>query len=323
MKKMWITLSLLLLSGLAQAQSMGALQVNGEPGRFQFFKKVKAVRCNTAQRGACDSPVYFGLNKPASVPEGTYIVGFENSINPELVRVSAGQTTNLYLENIKVPSSVRGQKIRVYRDFSSLTEQKKIYLAMYTMNRHFFRLEKDYFGDLYLAGSWDTDFVQRFTYEACPKIESLGETSSGARSVCRAWNTAKDSLGLRELFNFSNDGTFQEMWVTFPGDVIPSKHPRYLVSAPMTDQDVVAVFPGVYKVQAEGKNMPAISIKAGVSSQNASSWGISLNSLKSFINVDGEDCSTARTWKTESRAYCTSDSAEGCDRSAAESCEPM
>lgn len=323
MKKWWITVSVLLFAGLAQAQSMGALQVNGQPGSQQLFQKVKAVRCVVGQRGTCDAPVFFDLNKPVSVPSGTYIVGFENSIYPEVVNVSGGYTTSLHLERLAVPSQVRGQKIRVYRDFSSLIEQKKIYLTMFSMNRHFFRLDKDNFGDLYLAGLWERDYVQRFTYETCPRIDAYGEVSSGARSVCQAWNTAKDPMGLRELYNFSNDGTFQEMWVTFPGDVIPSKHPRYLVSAPMTEQDFVAVFPGAYKVQAEGKNMPSISVKVGNVSQNATTFGFSLNAVKSFISLSGEDCSSARTWKTESRAYCTSDQLEGCDRSTAESCEPM
>ncbi|WP_350159269.1 hypothetical protein [Bdellovibrio sp. 22V] len=227
------------------------------------------------------------------------------------------------MERLTVPSQVRGQKIRVYRDFTSLVEQKKIYMTMFLMNRHFFRLEKENFGDLYLTGAWERDYVQRFTYETCPKIDAYGSVASAAKTVCKAWNTATSAMGLRELFSFGNDGTFQEMWVTFPGDVIPSKHPRYLVSAPISDADFVSVFPGSYKVQAEGKNQQAVTVKVGNLSQNASNLGFSLNQIKSFINLDGEDCSSARTWKTESRAYCTSDQQEGCDRSSAESCEPM
>lgn len=323
MKNFWMTAAVLLFAGLAQAQSMGTLQVNGQAGKYQIFQKVKAVRCALGQRGTCDAPVFFNLNTPQAVPSGTYLVGFENSIYPEPVTVSGGARTNLHLETITVPSQVRGQKIRVYRDFSSLVEQKKIYLTMFAMNRHFFRLDKDNFGDLYLTGAWERDFVQRFTYETCPRLESLGEVSNSARAVCKAWNSSKDPMGLRELFNFANDGTFQEMWVTFPGDVIPSKHPRYLVSAPITDQDFVAVFPGVYKLQGEGKNAVAVSVKVGNLSQNSSNFGISLNTLKSLISLDGEDCSTARTWKTEARAYCKDDRAEGCDRATAESCEPM
>ncbi len=60
--------------------------------------KVKAVRCAVGQRGACDAPIFFDLNKPASVPAGSYLIGFENSIYPDIVEVSSGSTTTLNLE---------------------------------------------------------------------------------------------------------------------------------------------------------------------------------------------------------------------------------
>lgn len=323
MQKWMMTFVILFFANLASAQSMGALQVNGVAGKFQIFQKVKAVRCNTQQRGACDDPVYLNLNKAEALATGSYLVGFENSLYPDLVVVESGKTTTLNLERIAVPSRVRGQKIRVYRDFSTLVEQRKIYLEMFYMNRHFFRLDANNFGDLYLSGAWERDFVQRFTYDTCARINTYGETSISAETVCKAWNKAKGPNDLREIFEFSSDGTFREMWVTYPGDVVPSKHPRYLVSTPMTEQDFVAVFPGAYKVQAEGKNMVAISVKSGNQSQNSTTYGFSLNPLKSFISLGGRDCSSAQTWKTEFRAYCTSDQQEGCDRAAAESCEPM
>lgn len=269
MKKLWSTVVIILFAGFAQAQSqspsqsMGTLQVNGQVGRFQIFQKVKAVRCTIGKRGACDAAVFFDLNKAQAVPSGSYLVGFENSIYPDLVTVDAGQAVNLSLETLRVPSQVRGSKIRVYRDFSAEVEQKKILLTMFTMNRHFFRLDQANFGDLYLAGSWERDFVQRFTYEICPKIETLGRVAEEALSLCRAWNSATEASALKDFYKFEDDGTFQEMWVTVPGDVIPSKHPRYLVSAPMGEQDFVAVFPGAYKIQGEGKNSAALSVTIG------------------------------------------------------------
>lgn len=322
MKKLWMSLSMVLFTGLTQAQAAGALQVNGEAGNLQLFRKVKAVRCVMGQRGSCDAPVYFDLNKPTTVEAGSYIVGFENSIYPDVVTVADGATTTLNLVKLSVPPAARGSRVRVYRDFSSLVEQKKIYLTMFLMNRHFYRLEKDNFGDLYLTGSWDRDFVQRFTYESCSRIDALGEVSPGARGVCAAWNKAKEPMGLRDLYNFAADGTFQEMWVTFPGDVIPSKHPRYLVSAPMSDQDFVAVFPGSYKVQAEGGKVAA-TVKAENVAQISSAAGNSLNTTRSLISLSDGDCLKARMWKTESRSYCTSDTLEGCDRIRATSCEAM
>lgn len=306
--------------------SLGALQVIGQAGPQQLFQKVKAVRCNFNQRGACEAPIFLELNQSLAVPAGNYLVGFENSLYPDVVKVAGGATTTLTLERINIPPQVRGQKIRVYRDFSSLVEQKKIYLTMFAMNSHFFRLDKDTFNELYLAGSWERDFVQRFTYGACPdtlKKEQNDEVPRNAISICQSWVNAQAPSDLREIYNFAEDGTFKEMWITFPGDVIPSKHPRYLVSAPLTERDFVAVFPGVYKVQAEGKNMPAVSVKVGDVSQNAAAQIFSLNTKSSFISLNAEDCSTARLWKTDSRAYCTNDQLDGCDRATAAQCEPM
>lgn len=263
MKKLWSTVVIMLFAGFAQAQSMGTLQVTGKAGRFQIFQKVKAVRCTLGKRGACDAAVFFDLNKAHAVSAGSYLVGFENSIYPGVVNVTAGQAVTLNLETIQVPSQISGNKIRVYRDFSAPVEQKKIFLTMFMMNRHFFRLEQSHFGDLYLAGSWERDYVQRFTYEICPKIKALGNVKKSAESLCRIWNNTIDSSDLKDFYSFADDGTFQEMWVTYPGDVIPSKHPRYLVSAPMGEQDTVAVFPGAYKVQGDGQNSQAIRVTVG------------------------------------------------------------
>ena len=250
-------------SMLTQNVLSGYLQVNGTPGKFQMFQKVKAVRCDTNQRGACDAPIVLDLNKPQQVPAGSYLVGFENSMYPGMVTVEQGRNTVLNLERVTVPSSVRGQRVRVYRDFTQDVEQQKMMLEMFAMNHHFNRLEKDNFGDLYLTGTWERDYVQRFTYEICPRLSAYGDVSPEAKDVCTAWNTAQSPTDLAPMYQFNKDGTFQELWVTYPGDMISSKHPRYLVSAPMTDSDFVAVFPGAYRVQAEGKNTTAVSMKVG------------------------------------------------------------
>lgn len=326
MKYLLMTLMMMFAATGASAQSMGALRVDGERGKFQIFAKVKAVRCSTETRGTCDPAIYFDLNEAKAVPAGAYLLGFENTIYPELVQVRSGETRTIVLEKLTVPSSVKGDKIRVYRDFASLVEQKKMYLTMFYMNRHFFRLDKENFGDLYLTGSWDRDFVQRFTYEVCPKIDAYGEVSPGARSVCRAWNTASKPQDLRELFNFAEDGTFEEMWVTFPGDVIPTVHPKYMVSVPIGEADFVSVFPGAYRFQGEGaKGKPgkSVVVKAGrvlaeMSSQFSLNSDSSLNSM-----VSTSDCRGALSWKTEERAYCSRDSQAGCSRSQARSCEVL
>lgn len=263
MKSLLITVLTVLASTYVQAQSTGSLLVEGEGGRFQIFQKVKAVRCSTQARGQCDTPVFFDLNKPFNLPEGQYIVGFENSIHPGLVAVRSGATTRLRLERLTIPSSFSGQKVKVYRDLSQSVEQNKILMSMYYMNRHFFRLEKETFGDLYLTGAWERDFVQRFTYEACSSISSWSQEEEKAKNVCNAYKTATQPSGLRELYTFNQDGTMVENWVTIPGALFLSKHPRYLVATPMRDTDFVAVFAGAYKVEATDKSGSAVSLRAG------------------------------------------------------------
>lgn len=254
MKILVITFSLLLMMMVAQAQAAGSLQVNGQPGRFQIFQKVKAVRCNPESRGECDAAVFFALNQAQPLPEGQYLVGFENSLYPGWVEVKAGSGTVLNLEKISIPERIHGSDIRVIRDFTSEVEQNKIFFEMYAMNHHFFRLDKNNFGDFYLTGSWERDSVQRFTYEACAKIKIYtGDVNAQAKSLCNSWNTASNPSALRDFYVFASNGTFKELWVTFPGDIIPTQHERYLVSAPLTDADFVSVFPGVYKV-VEGRN---------------------------------------------------------------------
>ncbi|MNK93919.1 hypothetical protein D3C87_1141030 [compost metagenome] len=325
MKHLLMTL-MMMFTAAASAQSLGSLRVEGERGKFQIFAKVKAVRCSLDTRGACDAAVFFDLNETKGVPAGSYLLGFENTIYPELVQVREGETRTITLEKLTVPSSVKGSKIRVYRDFASLVEQKKMYLTMFYMNRHFFRLDKENFGDLYLTGSWDRDFVQRFTYEVCPAIQAYGEVSAGARTVCRAWNSAAKPQDLRELFSFAEDGTFEEMWVTFPGDIIPTAHPKYMVSVPIGEADFVSVFPGSYRFQgdtAKGKPGKPVVVKAGRVLSEATSE-FSLNSDYTLNSIDStSDCRGALSWKTEERAYCRRDSQAGCDRSQARTCEVL
>lgn len=337
MKMQFLTvLSVMLFAGSAWAQAVGTLAVNGAGGENQGFRKVKAVRCDTAQRGSCDNPVFFDLNKPTTVPAGSYIVGFENSINPDLVQVREGQTTTLQLERIDIPTNMKDNNVRVYRDMGKLVEQKKIYLTMFYMKRHFFFLDKDNFGDLYLAGAWERDFVQRFTYEACVGFDRGYDPPSSvlrAEQLCKAWDSAKTPSDLRQLFDFGvqageKDGSFDQMWVTNPSDMLVMKHPRYLVAVPIKGSTFVSVFPGAYRISAEGKDKNGntirnVSIKAGNYSESGSTWGFSLNVGDLFNTLESEDCGSARTWETESRAYCTSDDQEGCDRSEASSCKPM
>lgn len=263
MKSVFLMAFTVFVSAAAQAQSVGSLLVQGEASRFQIFQKVKVVRCDTATRSACDAPVFLDLNKPISLPVGQYIVGYENSIHPGLVSIQAGAATRLRLERLQVPSSMVGQKVKVYRDLSQEVEQNKILTSMFYLKRHFFRVNKDTFGDLYLTGSWDRDFIQRFTYEACGNIASWARAEDRAKVVCAAYNNATQPSGLKEMYTFGSDGTMTELWVTYPGDVFASKHPRYMVATPLKDAEFISVFAGAYKFESMETEGLAVSIRVG------------------------------------------------------------
>ena len=251
----------LLLSGIANAG--GFLTVNGEAGRMQVFRKVKAVRCDERSRMNCADPVYLNLNEATQVEAGSYILGFENSIYPGFVRVNDGGSIVINLEKLSVPSSVKGKGIRVFRDFTNIIEQQKIFFTMFYMGRHFFRLDKANFGDLYLAGSWERDFVQRFTYEICARVATYPKQDPLGQELCQVWNNAGSMMDLSPIYTFGKDGTFTENWVTYPGDVSARLHPRYLVSMPLNEGDFVSVFPGTYRFISSKKGASSIAVKAG------------------------------------------------------------
>lgn len=245
----------------------GGLQVNGTPGPSQLFQKVKAVRCNTSQRGQCDAAIFFNLNQPTSVPAGSYIVGFENSIQPGLVEVREGRTTVLRLERLNVPAGIKGTRIKVFRDFSTVIEQNKVLTSMYYMGRHLFRLSKENFSDLYLTGTWERDFVQRLTYEACVKVPKLKDDGyqvpKESIEKCEVWTKAQSPIDLEPLFRFE-DEKFSQLWVTYPGHIHAISHPRYLVAALVSQGEFVAVFPGAYRfLQGGAQESVAVSTAGG------------------------------------------------------------
>ncbi|MNS74164.1 hypothetical protein D3C72_1076310 [compost metagenome] len=249
----------MLISGMAEAG--GYLRVNGEPGRMQIFRKVKAIRCDERARMNCADPIYLNLNETTEIQAGSYIVGFENSIYPGFVRVNEGGSIVMNLEKLTVPSSITGSGIRVYRDFGNIIEQQKIFFTMFYIGRHFFRLDKANFGDLYLTGSWERDFVQRFTYEICSRVAEYKKQDPAGQELCAVWNNARNMMDLSPIYDFKNDGTFVENWVTYPGDVSAKVHPKYLVSVPMTSDDFVSVFPGAYRFLSSKKGASSVGVR--------------------------------------------------------------
>lgn len=266
MKKYALAFPILMLAHVAWAQATGTLQVNGQASKIQLFQKVKAVRCEAP--GKCDAPVTFDLNKPQALAVGNYIVGYENSLHGDIVRINAGATTVLSLQTVNVPTAVRGQKIKIYRDLSDTFEQKKILESFFQLKQHFFRVEAERFGDLYLTGTWDRDYTRRFDYSICPKIRDYRKANSNvpemALQSCQAWTEAAKSSDLAPLFTFFGEGHFEQRWVSYPGDIFVTKVPRHLVAVPATESDTVSVFPGVYRFQSEDTSIPAVSVRVGI-----------------------------------------------------------
>lgn len=360
-------------SALAQAQAPapssapapvpnGILEVRGEAGPQQIFARVKAVSCSsptdrvlksgvTTQKRNCSAPVYLDLNAPTEIPAGKYIVGFENTIYPGFVEVKASETTSLDLVKIQMTGTLaKEQKLRVYRDFSSLVEQKKIYFSLFYTGRQFFKLTNRYsFGDYYLTDGGQVDSIQFRNFDYCQAMGPTSQPREQVTMICDSWNHGKSMLDMADLFKFESlpefEGQFQEAIVSEPGDVQAVRHLKHLVSAPFLGSDFISVFPGVYRVSVDGKpSVKSIRIATAGLIENYEDTDLSRDLRTSIpdpktttpVVTDQEStdkdqtplsaaatCSTANSWRTELRSYCTSDRQEGCDRTQALKCEVL
>lgn len=366
--KWFIFLNLFSLASYAA----GSLQVNGEPGLYQYFRQVKAQRCSEPLRSydevkkrfqwtsGCDKAVYFDLNTPVELPEGNYILGYENSIFPGFLNLKSGEIKTVDLVKIEVPKSLRNDtSIRVFRDFSSHAEQTKLLFQYYYVGKHFFRMTNRYsFGDYYLVDPSKTDIMQRVDYRFCNLIK-LYRVREHAQFVCDAWNSAQSFMDLADLFRFEYNGTFQEAWVTHPGDLQALKHSRHLVSAPITGKDFVSVFPGSYMFYGETSKKSVTVYKddlpylfphaerrfsqksnkdanvdmgaSDISAEDQKALGLPVQHPDGVLLAQQQlaapslnaNCANARMWRTDFRSYCTSDQEDGCDRTTVSICEEM
>jgi hypothetical protein len=288
------------------------------------------------------------------LPAGQYILGFENSVYPGLVDIPADTEVSIDLVKIETPPQWAYEKqVRVYRDFSSLLEQRKVYLSVYYTGAHFFRQTKYSFGDYYITGKLDRDYFQLRTFKACANLWSYAPLRAHAKFVCNTWNNAKSMMDMADLFRFDQaggpkEGTYQEALYFEPGDVQSVRHGKDLVGVPMEPSGFVSVFPGVYRISVDGKNVQSVRIETApviesypdedltrdvkpmmkIADSNPdfqSSAQGSDSELEPTQVVDTEPnaCQLASMWRTEHRSYCTSDSSEGCDRSYVAKCEPM
>lgn len=347
--------------------ALSQLQVLGEPGLHQYNRQVKAYRCVEPTKSydavkkrfswssGCDKPIFFELNRPIEVLPGNYIVGFENSIFPGFVEVKDYELKTIELIKLEVPKALKNEKkIKVYRDFSIVAEQQKLYFQYFYLGKHFFRMTNRYsFGDYYLPDPSKLDILQRVDYKFC-NIVKLFSVREHAQFVCDAWNSAESFLDLADLFRFDYNGTFQEAWPTHPGDVQALKHGKHLVSAPISGQDFVSVFPGGYIFHSERlkRSIPVYqdelpylypevtrkfhqkSNKENLDHQSnelsiedmaiLEARGVRLSeAINTNFNAVHPECRTARVWRTEFRSYCTSDSEDGCSRTDVAMCEVM
>ncbi len=249
------------LTARAQVALSGTGVLRGQPSPAQRFNRGKLIHCEprmigsgqfAAMRNSCDTahPVYLplsadGKDQPTSVPAGYYVLGFENSMYPGFLQVTAGQQTAVQLIPVGVPA---GGKVKIYRDLNSLTEEFKLYFATYVLGESLFKLSEYSFGDLYLKSFGTRDGMVPLDYKTCEK--NTPELTTKGERICRAWNMGT-FMSVTEMFDFSNDGSFTQYELGSQGKPYPYKLGRLLV-AKSTDSTVatfVNVLPGQYTVE--------------------------------------------------------------------------
>lgn len=338
------------------------LKVIGQAGVTQQFGQVVAVKCDEPQwtensrtyismiNRQCDKAVTFDLNTAQELPTGKYLVGFENSIYPGFVEIHQGEIVTIQLQKIAVPTSFsKENSIKIYRDFTSLTEQKKVYFEKFYLGKSIFRQTARKFGDFYLAGLTDIDLASQSNYSYCSdnRIEKLKlaiDIREQAKFVCESYNNAKSMMDYADLYRFDPKGSYQEASAEAPGDIFPKKMLRHLVATPMKSSDFVSVMPGVYRIIGSSgrtdsrvttlnlvENYPNLSRSFTNSRNKGEEDDIDLPttmaSSEQIANITRGNavgnCSSAVMWRTEKRSYCTTDAADGCNRSLAQECSEM
>ena len=340
------------------ASTVGTLLVSGELGSSQYSGQVLAAKCEEPQAVVnaktsmrqlvrrCQTPVKLGLNEAKNIEAGSYIVGFENSIYPGFVEIKTGETTQIQLQKIVIPSQfAKESAVKVYRDFGSLIEQKKVYFEEFYAGKNLFRQTIRSYGDLSVAGMGEADAVASASYSYCSEmnmntVAPVRDIREHALFVCESINAAQSMMDLADMYRFNSNGTYQEAVVDYPGDIFPKRYLRTLVSAPIKAGDFVSVMPGVYRISGDsGKNEARANVMK-VAENYPNAQRVFAKSRLSSVNnteiseadvadkVDGAStdvgvstggaskCATASVWRTEQRSYCTQESQEGCAKSS-------
>jgi hypothetical protein len=346
------------------------LTVVGQAGAMQYSNHVVAQKCDIPESAfnaktsmrklikKCSTPVKFSLNTVQNLESGNYIVGFENTIYPGFVQISAGSNIQIELQKITIPSQFAKEKnLKIYRDTGSLVEQKKVYFQQFYSGQNLFRQTIRSYGDLSIAGLGEADVATSSSYSYCSEnnlntLVLVKDIREHALYVCETLNSAQNMMDMADLYRFNSNGTFQEAVVDFPGDVFPKRYLRHLVSAPIKPTEFASVMPGHYRIATEsgkvselvnrmvvaesyptGQRVFAKSRLSQVNGNEVSeadlmeksqSSEVSADPLAQLVSlVDGSRCSTASVWRTEQRSYCTQDSSEGCSRVTAKLCEEI
>ena len=349
-KNTFLALSLFSIQSLAA----GFLQIEGIVSDASVVGKAKAVRCEIQlysqgkgiKKDGCDynNPFILELNQNYALPDGTYIVGYENSIYPGLVEVRENQTTHLTLNEVEIGSEFTGQSVKMYRDFAHPIEQKKIMMTHFGLGRSFFLMTENE-EEFQLRIPFFKEVLAQIDYKGCELVMSRAAKESTFRverqdsiRICHSVVNAMTMLDFREVFDFNEDGSFVEMWVNRVGDLYKFKHKKHLVSQTLQAGDKVYLFSGAYKLSTDGKKSISVIVgdveeaRFGIESLAAAPQVISQNQ-ENFSIVDGFEVEEFKApgachaqtvlWKTESRAYCRADSQAGCSRVAAKSCIDM
>ncbi len=357
-----------------QTATTGTLIVNGVSGATQYSGQVVVQKCEQPEVATnlrttmrkinrkCSAPIKFGLNTAQNLESGSYIVGFENSIYPGFLNITAGTNQQIDLQKILVPPNMAKERnIKIFRDFSALSEQKKIYFQQFYSGQNLFRQTLRSYGELSVAGLGDIDVAPSSSYNFCSEnnlnnLVLAKDIREHALYVCETLNSAQNMMDMADLYRFTANGTFQEATVDYPGDIIPKRYSRMLVSAPLKNSDFVSVMPGAYRiigdsgkiserinVQSVSENYPAgqrIFTKSRLSAINNNEVSesdvldktMASNEVQTAENVvvpvvqsaaASSRCQAATVWRTDQRSYCTADLQEGCARSSAVLCEEI
>lgn len=362
-------LGLVLLSSLASSLAFaqydtnpainngtGSLGVRGGNSPSQSFGQVKVFRCpfestniynyyggyggyqksfGAVNRNKCKFKSYIDLNRAYDFEEGLYILGFENSVYPGFVEVTAGRQTVIDLQAVQIPNLGNNTTVVAVRDFSSLIEQKKQMLQLYALGGSMNKVNEYPFGAYLGTGR---DLSKRTNYSACAdfNLGTPGALKTHAQRICDAVRNAKSVYDLTVVFEFgmnrvrTGDLTpadssviMEQYWVTpTPGDVVEFRYPRMAVSTPAKAGDIIYVFPGAYAfiaMDSKGKV---------VANSRQTTYGIHEDYFGSDqITATTPDhrlsCESSKIWRTEVRAFCTSDDQNGCNRYQQNFCESM